>query len=90
MTEVSTSGLVETTARTIADLLGTSVSAVKSPESLFDLPGFDSVCIVATLERLEDEWGVEVPAERIVPEAFDSLESLSELFAAAGASGVRL
>ena len=80
-------GLVETAARTIADLLGTSVAAVHGPASLFDLPGFDSVCIVATLERLEDELGVEVPADRILPEAFDSLESLSALVRSADPMG---
>lgn len=86
MTE-RTGGLAETAARTIADLLGTSVSAVRAPASLFDLPGFDSVCVVATLERLEDELGVEVPADRIVPEAFDSLESLSALVQSADPKG---
>lgn len=72
----------------IAEHVITAVEAVfgRSPDpatSLFDLPGFDSITIVAVLERLENELGVEVPAELIVPEAFESLDSLTDLLTSA-------
>ena len=54
---------------------------VRSGVSILDLPGFDSIAAVEVLERLETELDVEVPPELIVPEAFESLDSLAELFA---------
>lgn len=72
----------------IAERVSAAVEAVfgRPPHpatSLFDLPGFDSITIVAVLERLENELGVEVPAELIMPEAFESLDSLTDLLASA-------
>ncbi|MEV6445511.1 acyl carrier protein [Amycolatopsis sp. NPDC051716] len=75
--------MTDTLARTVADVLGVPATDVLSADSLFDLPGFDSIAIVSVLERLEDDLGVEVPAERIVPEAFESLPALRSLLAAA-------
>jgi acyl carrier protein len=63
----------------VAAVLGVPVGTVSAAESLFDLPGFDSIAVVAVLERLESELGVEVPAERIVPDAFASISTLTEL-----------
>jgi len=67
----------------VADVLGTDPDAVVAAPSLFDLPGFDSLAIVAVLERLEDDAGVEVPPERILPEAFVSIDTLCSLIATA-------
>jgi acyl carrier protein len=66
-------------ARTVADVLNVDVAEVTAAPSLFDLAGFDSLAIVAVLDRLENERAVEVPAELILPEAFASIDSLGEL-----------
>ena len=68
-------------AETLAELLRLPVDAVDAGGSPLDLPGFDSVVAVELLERLETELEVEVPPELVVPEAFESLDSLAELFA---------
>ena len=65
----------------LAEILGLPIAHVTATPIVFDLPGFDSVAAVALLERLEGEFQVEVPAEAIVPEAFESLDALAELFA---------
>lgn len=68
-------------AAALADVLRLPPDDVTSGASILDLPGFDSIAAVAVLERLEAEFGVEVPPELIVPEAFESLDGLAELFA---------
>jgi acyl carrier protein len=68
-------------AEALAELLRLPVDDVRSDVSPLDLPGFDSVVAVELLERLETSLDVEVPPELIVPEAFESLDSLAELFA---------
>ena len=68
-------------AEALAELLRLPVDEVRSGGSPLDLPGFDSVVAVELLERLETELDVEVPPELIVPEAFESLDALAELFA---------
>ncbi|KFZ82031.1 hypothetical protein ED92_17535 [Amycolatopsis sp. MJM2582] len=79
--------LTDSITGTLADLLGLTTKDVLAERTLFDLPGFDSVAIVSALERLEDHWRVEVPADRIVPEAFETVDSLARLLGAAGAKG---
>jgi acyl carrier protein len=74
----------------LAEVLGVSAETALDTPSLFDLPGFDSVAVVSVLERLEDELGVEVPPELIVPEAFESVTSLTQVIEASGhTEGVR-
>ena len=68
-------------AETLAEILRLPVEEVRAGGSPLDLPGFDSIVAVELLERLETELDVEVPPELIVPEAFESLESLAALFA---------
>jgi len=68
-------------AEVLAELLRLPVDDVRAGGSPLDLPGFDSVVAVELLERLETELDVEVPPELIVPEAFESLDALAELFA---------
>jgi acyl carrier protein len=65
----------------LAEVLRLPLEEVDSGVSPLDLPGFDSIAAVELLERLETELDVEVPPELIVPEAFESLDSLAELFA---------
>lgn len=64
---------------TVAEVLNAPVDEVTAAPSLFDLDGFDSLAIVAVLDRLERERAVEVPPERILPEAFASVDALCEL-----------
>ena len=68
-------------AETLAEILRLRVEEVRAGGSPLDLPGFDSIVAVELLERLETEFDVEVPPELIVPEAFESLDTLAELFA---------
>ena len=68
-------------AEVLAELLRLPLQEVDAGGSPLDLPGFDSVVAVELLERLETELDVEVPPELIVPEAFESLDALAELFA---------
>ena len=68
-------------AETLAEILRLPVEEVRTGGSPLDLPGFDSIVAVELLERLETELEVEVPPELIVPEAFESLDSLAALFA---------
>lgn len=70
----------------LASVLGLPPGAPAAAGSLFDLPGFDSIAIVDVLDRLETALGVEVPPELIVPEAFESLDSLTALLASAADS----
>lgn len=65
----------------LADILRLPPDEVASEASILDLPGFDSIAAVEVLERLEADLKVEVPAELIVPEAFESVAALAELFA---------
>ncbi|MEU3721294.1 phosphopantetheine-binding protein [Streptomyces sp. NPDC031705] len=71
----------------VAEHLGLSEEQVRRAPSLFDLPGFDSLAVVAVLEGLEERTGHEIPPERIVPEAFESIGSVTALFPPAGPPG---
>jgi acyl carrier protein len=71
----------ERAAEVLAEILRLPLQDVTSGASVLDLPGFDSIAAVDLLERLESELDVEVPPELIVPEAFESLDALAELFA---------
>ena len=75
------SDLRERAAEVLAEILRLPVDEVTSGASILDLQGFDSIAAVELLERLESELDVEVPPELIVPEAFESLDTLAELFA---------
>ncbi|HET6285627.1 MAG TPA: acyl carrier protein [Amycolatopsis sp.] len=88
-TSPTTTALTDSITGTVADLLGITPEDVLAERTLFDLPGFDSVAIVSVLERLEDHWRVEVAADRIVPESFETVDSLACLLSAAGAEGGR-
>jgi len=68
---------------TVAEAVHVEPSTVESSPSLLDLAGFDSITVVTVLERLEDAFGLEVRAESIVPEAFESVGTLTDLIAAA-------
>jgi acyl carrier protein len=70
----------------VATVLGISPMVVTSAGSLFDLPGFDSLAVVAVLDRIEADLGTEVPPEAIVPEAFESIGALAALLSQALAS----
>jgi acyl carrier protein len=59
---------------------------VAAAGSLFDLPGFDSLAIASVLEQLETALSLEVPPSEIVPEAFETVESLIAMLARARAS----
>jgi acyl carrier protein len=75
----------------VADVVRVPPAEVTGARSLFDLPGFDSLAVVAVLERLESALGVEVPPELIVPEAFESITALSSLLTqTTAASSVQL
>ncbi|MEH0935380.1 acyl carrier protein [Micromonospora psammae] len=63
----------------VADVLGVPATEVTAAATLFDLPGFDSIAVVTVLERLEADLDVEVPPERIVPEAFTSVDDVARL-----------
>jgi acyl carrier protein len=63
----------------VSSVLGAPAADVRSVPTLFDLPGFDSLAVVAVLDRLETALRVEVPPELIVPEAFESLDSVVRL-----------
>ena len=75
------SDLRERAAEVLAEILRLPIEEVTSGASILDLQGFDSIAAVELLERLESELDVEVPPELIVPEAFESLDTLAELFA---------
>lgn len=75
--------LREQVAGTIADVLAVPPAEVTSATSLFDLEGFDSLMVVTVLERLESSLGVEVDADEIVPEAFDTVDALTDVLARA-------
>ena len=80
------SGLRQHAVQAVADVLGVTATAVIEASSFFDLPGFDSLAVVAVLEQLESGLGIEVPPELIVPEAFDSVAALTGLLAQADAA----
>ncbi|GGU80641.1 hypothetical protein GCM10010275_14270 [Streptomyces litmocidini] len=71
----------------VSEHLGLPEEEVRRAPSLLDLPGFDSLAVVAVLEGLEERTGREVPPERIVPEAFESIGSVTALFPPAGSPG---
>ncbi|MET0135816.1 MAG: acyl carrier protein [Kibdelosporangium sp.] len=73
----------------LGEVLGVSAETAMDTPSLFDLPGFDSVAVVSVMERLEDELGVQIPAELIVPEAFESVTSLTKIIEASDQGGDR-
>lgn len=76
-------------AAAIAQVLRIPVCTVQESASLLDLPGFDSVAVVAVLERLENIFGIEVPPELIVPEAFESIDALAGLLVRAAPARAR-
>lgn len=65
----------------LADVLRLPDAHALSDRALFDLPGYDSVAVATVLDRLEDALLVEVPAELVVPEAFETVDSITALFA---------
>lgn len=71
--------LSQRAAQAVGEVLRMAPDVVVNARSLFDLPGFDSLAVVAVLERLESDLGIEVPAEQIVPEAFESIDALTSL-----------
>jgi acyl carrier protein len=68
-------------AAAVGEVLDVPAGQIRATPSLFNLPGFDSVAIVGILDRLEEAIGAEVPPELIVPDAFESVESLTHLLA---------
>jgi len=78
--------LRECATQAVSAVLGHPADVVVGVGSLFDLPGFDSLAVVAVLERLESDLGIEVPAEQIVPEAFESVDALTSLLVQAVAA----
>lgn len=68
-------------AEAVSAVLGTPAADVLATATLFDLAGFDSLAVVSVLDRLETELHVEVPPELIVPEAFESVDSIVHLLA---------
>lgn len=74
----------ERVVQAVTEVLGVSPQVLGDAQTLFDVPGFDSLSVVAILDCLEAELGVEIPPEAIVPEAFESLGSLIALFQAPG------
>lgn len=83
MSALPAGGLRHVVVTAIASSTGATPAAVESAASLFDLPGFDSIAVVAVLEWLEDQLGLEVPAEWIVPETFRSVGALTAVVTAA-------
>jgi acyl carrier protein len=79
--------LRERAAEAASHVLGLPRPAVEAATTLFELPGFDSLAIVAILDRLENGLRVEVEPELIVPEAFESLDTLARLFGGRTAGG---
>ncbi|WP_436536187.1 phosphopantetheine-binding protein [Actinoplanes sp. HUAS TT8] len=63
----------------VAATVQASPQQVLAAPTLFDLPGFDSLAIVTVLETLEDELAVEVAPDRILPDAFISIDALTRL-----------
>jgi acyl-CoA synthetase (AMP-forming)/AMP-acid ligase II/acyl carrier protein len=52
---------------------------VVAADSLFELPGFDSLAIVEILGLLERDLRIEIPAEVVLPETFGRLDSLTRV-----------
>jgi len=70
----------------VADATGQESDEVEAVDSLFELPGFDSLAIASVLERLESSLRIEVPPQEIVPEAFETVESLTAVLVRATAT----
>ena len=79
MSRPDLAALRERVAFAVGAVLAVPPDQAASAGSLFDLPGFDSLAVVAVLDRLESGLGVEVPPELIVPEAFESVDALTSL-----------
>jgi phosphopantetheine binding protein len=73
----------------VSGLTGLAPHAVAGCASLFDVPGFDSLTVVAIVDRIEAELGTEVPPEAIVPEAFGTVGALAALVSATLAASSR-
>ena len=86
MNAASTDDVRRLVVTAVAASTGTTLQVVEGTASLFDLPGFDSVAVVAVLEWLEAELDLEVPAEVVVPDTFRSVDALAAVVAAARAA----
>ncbi|MFB0840128.1 acyl carrier protein [Arthrobacter sp. E44] len=75
----------EVTLTTVSSVLGLDPTHVAEATALIELPGFDSIAIMAILDRIEDNTGIELPGELIVPDTFESLDRLIDAFTDAGA-----
>jgi acyl carrier protein len=71
--------LTERLTGTVADVLGLHPGTVRDTPTLFELPGFDSIAVVAILDRLEADLAVEVDPDLIVPDSFESVGTLVDL-----------
>jgi acyl carrier protein len=61
--------------RVVAERLGRPVGA---GDALLDQPGFDSLAIVAVIDRVETDLGLELDPDLLVPETFTDLGTLTE------------
>ena len=60
----------------IAEQLNTDAAAITEESSFKDDLGADSLDLFEMVMALEDEYSVEIPAEEIVPENFNSAEGI--------------
>jgi acyl carrier protein len=53
----------------------------ESSDELVDDGTLDSLTVVGIISALSAEFGVELPYEEIIPENFNSVDAMAELFA---------
>lgn len=69
----------------IRDFLLTEIPAAKKiqtlgpDDSLFELGLLDSMAVIKTVAFCEDEFGVEIPDQELVPDNFESVRTLARL-----------
>lgn len=76
----------ETVQEVVSRVLRVLPDSVRPDEDLFERPEYDSLTIVVVLAEIETAFDVEIAAQWLVAEAFESVESISALVRKANAN----
>jgi acyl carrier protein len=55
------------------------IQVLEPDDSLFELGLLDSMVVIKTVAFCEDEFGVEIPDQELIPDNFESVRALARL-----------
>lgn len=58
---------------------GSNVDSLRLDDSLFELELLDSIAIIKTVTFCEENFGISIPDEDVLPEHFESVRAIAKL-----------